>query len=270
MHRTALMLLLLALALATALGCGGHSSAGYGTTSSYGEPAGSRSRAAEPDPSTRPGLATEWGEQRRSVTRSTRFVRANGSPLATATLHYNDASGAAAQAALRAQHGGEHLGIGGEAHRVVVTLVDESGYALPAYRVDGHPYVVGQPGRRYAIRVDNHTPYRFELVMSVDGLDVIDGREAGFDRRGYVIGAGESSLIEGFRTSDRSVAAFRFGSVADSYAARSTGSARNVGVVGVALFAEAGVSVDLYGEAMRREQADPFPSGRRYAAPPRY
>ncbi len=43
--------------------------------------------------------------------------------------------------------------------------------------------------------------------------------------------------VEGFRTSLADVAAFRFSSVRDSYAAR-TGSARNVGVIGVAFFPE--------------------------------
>jgi hypothetical protein len=43
--------------------------------------------------------------------------------------------------------------------------------------------------------------------------------------------------IDGWRLSARQAAAFRFSSVADSYAAR-TGSAREVGVIGVAIFPE--------------------------------
>lgn len=222
---------------------------------------------AEPDPSTRPGLATQWGEHRRSVVRTTPFVRADPSnPTAVGMLHYNDASGSLAQVALRSGRPSTHLGIGHASQQVVVSLVDEYGTMLPAYHVDGRAFVVGQPGARYAIRIENRSPYRFEAVLSVDGLDVVDGREASFHKRGYLVAPGASLLVEGFRTSEQAVAAFRFGSVASSYAAQSTGSARNVGVVGVALFAEQGVQVDLFGEAMVREQANPFPG--RFAAPP--
>src|SRR5262249_9470354 len=154
----------------------------------------------------------------------------------------------------------------GSQYRVLVTLIDEYGQPLPTYRANGQTYIVGEPGRRYSIRIENQSPWRFESVVSVDGLDVIDGHEASFEKRGYILHPGATGPIGGFRPSQSSVAAFRFGSVATSYANLTTGSARNVGVVGVALFAEAGAAVDLYGEAVRREQADPFPG--RYAAPP--
>ena len=221
----------------------------------------------EPDPSTRPGLATQWGEARASRVHTTAFRRGSVDPTALATVHYNDASGAAAQAALAsAVSGGAHANIGNGANQVFISLLDEYGQSLPAYHVGGRAYVLGQPGRRYSIRIDNRSAYRFEAVVSVDGLDVVDGREASLSKRGYVVGPGGSTTIEGFRTSTTQVAAFRFGAVGTSYAAQTTGSARNVGVVGVALFAEAGVVVNLYEEAVRREQADPFPG--RYAAPP--
>ena len=234
----------------------------YETTPSRGGEA-----VPEPDPSTRPGLATQWGEARASRVHTTAFTRGSADPTALATVHYNDASGAAAQAALAsAVAGGAHAGIGAGANQVFISLLDEYGQSLPAYHVGGRAYVLGQPGRRYSIRIENRSPYRFEAVVSVDGLDVVDGREASLSKRGYIVGPGGSTTIEGFRTSTSQVAAFRFGAVGTSYAAQTTGSARNVGVVGVALFAEAGVVVNLYEEAVRREQADPFPG--RYAAPP--
>lgn len=232
-----------------------------------GGAAAMREVAPEPDPSTRPGLATQWGEARASRVHTTAFRRGSVDPTALATVHYNDASGAAAQAALAsAVSGGAHANIGNGANQVFISLLDEYGQSLPAYHVGGRAYVLGQPGRRYSIRIDNRSAYRFEAVVSVDGLDVVDGREASLSKRGYVVGPGGSTTIEGFRTSTTQVAAFRFGAVGTSYAAQTTGSARNVGVVGVALFAEAGVVVNLYEEAVRREQADPFPG--RYAAPP--
>src|SRR6185503_2691427 len=75
-------------------------------------------------------------------------------------------------------------------------------------------------------------------VVSVDGRDVIDGTTADYrNKRGYLISPWDSLTIDGWRISHESAAAFRFSSVADSYAAR-TGSAREVGVIGVAVFPE--------------------------------
>src|SRR5438445_13771092 len=81
--------------------------------------------------------------------------------------------------------------------------------------------------------------HRFEAVGTVDGLDVINGKSGTLDNRGYVLLPFATLEIEGFRTSTNAVAAFRFAAVADSYAAQ-TGSARNVGVIGIAFFTERG------------------------------
>ena len=119
-----------------------------------------------------------------------------------------------------------------------VELISPTGLKLQTYQHRGRMYVLGSPGQRYTIRVNNPTARRVEAVISVDGLDVIDGRPANYRRkRGYVVPAHGSLNIDGFRVSTSHVAAFRFSSVANSYAGRK-GKARNVGVVGVAIFAE--------------------------------
>lgn len=96
---------------------------------------------------------------------------------------------------------------------------------------------MGTMGQRYRIRVTNPTSQRVEAVVSVDGLDAIDGQTATTSKRGYIVPAFGSVTIDGFRTSMNSVAAFRFSTVSDSFAGR-TGQDRNVGVVGVAIFRE--------------------------------
>lgn len=211
----------------------------------------------------RPGLGTEFGEELASHVVEQSFERAAADPFALVAIHYNDAAGIQAQAAYR----GATLApvwAATPAGGVSIALIDESGALLPGFTADGRTYVVGQAGRRYTIRVENRTGGRYELVASVDGLDVIDGRSASFAKRGYILTPGSTLDIDGFRTSDDQVAAFRFGRVAASYAAR-TGEDRNVGVIGLALFAERG-SEWTEDELQRRETADPFPS--RYAAPP--
>lgn len=120
---------------------------------------------------------------------------------------------------------------------VGVALVSEYGAELETYQHRGRYYILGDTGARYAIRITNPTAARVEAVVTVDGLDVIDGKAGDMQKRGYLIAPYGEVTIEGFRTSTQDVAAFRFAPVSASYAAR-TGSARNVGVIAVALFAE--------------------------------
>ena len=97
---------------------------------------------------------------------------------------------------------------------------------------------MGAIGERYRVRISNPTARRVEAVVSIDGLDAIDGKTASFeDKRGYVIAPYGEVTIEGFRTSLDQVATFRFSSVRDSYAGRK-GQDRNVGVIGIAFFPE--------------------------------
>jgi hypothetical protein len=111
-------------------------------------------------------------------------------------------------------------------------------HPLATYERDGRSYVLGVTGERYAVIVSNPTPRRVEAVLSIDGLDAIDGKPADYvHKRGYILPAYGSATIEGFRTSLEQVATFRFSSVADSYAGR-LGQARDVGVIGVAFFPE--------------------------------
>jgi hypothetical protein len=119
-----------------------------------------------------------------------------------------------------------------------VRVVGPSMRDLRAFYHDGRSYVLGSVGERYALVLSNPTPQRVEAVISIDGLDAIDGKPADYaQKRGYILPAYGSATIEGFRTSADQVATFRFSSVADSYAGR-LGHARDVGVIGVAFFPE--------------------------------
>lgn len=118
-----------------------------------------------------------------------------------------------------------------------VEAVDEWGRTLPTFDHRGRSYVLGGLGGRYLLRFRNGTGRRVEVVASVDGRDVVDGRPASLARRGYVVEPWGVLTIDGFRVSQDAVAAFRFSTVPRSYAARK-GDARDVGVVGVAVFPE--------------------------------
>lgn len=116
-------------------------------------------------------------------------------------------------------------------------LVDESGRTLPAFEHRGRTWVLGRRDQRYLLRVRNGSGRRIEVVASVDGRDVVDGRKASYEKRGYIVDPWSEVVIDGFRLSQDAVAAFRFSSVRDSYAAR-MGDALDVGVIGAAIFPE--------------------------------
>jgi hypothetical protein len=148
-----------------------------------------------------------------------------------------------------------------------VELRGEDGRVLETYPRSGRFYVLGQAGEHYSVRVVNPTARRVEAVVSVDGLDVVDGEGADFvHKRGYVVPPYGDVTIHGFRTSTTNVASFRFSSVSDSYADRK-GKGRNVGVVGVAIFEERAQPQVIVPEPMppddedMREEAPPPPMG---------
>ena len=223
-----------------------------------------RERRAADD---RPGLGTSWGETRESRVSSEPFAREQPNrPFAVASLFYNDAQGVhamARRAGFSDLERGE-VSVGGGS--LTVRLLDAHGSPLAGFSSGGRTHFVGVDGERYMIQLQNHTSQRIEAVATVDGLDVIDGRPGAFSKRGYLLAPFSTIEIDGFRRSTDAVAAFRFGSVRDSYAARK-GSDRNVGVIGVAFFHERGSRFPwTEREIERRNGADPFPG--RFATPP--
>jgi hypothetical protein len=132
----------------------------------------------------------------------------------------------AASQALRAQAGAYELEV----------LVN--GVRAQTFEHAAETYVLGTEGSRYVLRVHNRSGRRIEAVVSVDGLDVIDGKPGDFaSKRGYLVNAFGYVDIDGWRLSNREAAAFRFAPISESYAAK-TGRARHVGVIGVAVFPE--------------------------------
>lgn len=224
-----------------------------------------------PQPEHRPGLATEWGEARTSHVTSAPFVRAEDTrPFALGKLYYNDRQGLDAMSGSRRDLSRSTFPIGSGV--LDVGLRGEDGRFVSGFSAGGDHFVPGYAGQRYTIVVRNHGPGRVEIVASVDGLDVIDGRPASYAKRGYLVEPWGEVEIDGFRTSTREVAAFRFGSVAESYAARKHGDTRNVGVIGIAAFYEQGDapwrwSRPHHPEEERRMDANPFPL--RFSTPPR-
>lgn len=206
----------------------------------------------------RPGLGTGWGEKKRSKVSYTSFTRASSKPYGKVeTIYYNDKEGVDATAGY---YRWGRKGLQKSDNGLVEWGIKQGVSTLRSYKRGGKRYVEGTAERNYAIVIKNVCHSRLEAVVSVDGLDVLNGRAASTINEGYIIEPGKTLTIKGFRTSAEAVAAFKFSSVSGSYSAEKYGETRNVGVIGLALFTEKGVDPWKWStrEIQQRESASPF------------
>lgn len=215
---------------------------------------------AAPPPTERPGLATGWGENKASAVIPQAFRRKPGS-MRKAVVYYNDKEGAETLKGKRI--GLFATGVMGPhyQHPLTLKLTTPLGIAYHSVNAEGKRIFIGKPGKPYVITLRNRVHRPIEAVVSVDGLDVIDGKAASTKKRGYIIGPSATLQIEGFRRSQHEVAQFEFSSVDGSYANKTGGAAAalNVGVIGVATFEEENEELNI------RKAADAFPA---FAQPP--
>lgn len=204
----------------------------------------------------RPGIGTGWGGEVKSRIGYTSFNRSNKKP-AIASIYYNDKEGIKAMTS-----SWSHTGKGMQ--RAANGLVEwgvKSGWSyLKNVHSGGKRFVQGSKGSSYSLVVKNRAHSRLEVVLSVDGLDVMDGKPASTRKRGYIIEPGKTLTIKGFRTSEAAVAAFKFSGVNQSYSNMSGKGTRNVGVIGMAVFTEKGVDPWRWSqnELRNRNSARPF------------
>jgi hypothetical protein len=131
------------------------------------------------------------------------------------------------------------------------------GKPITEYRHNSQIFVEGRDGSDFELQVRNLNNFRVEAIVSVDGLSVLDGKDAGPASSGYVLEANETIAIPGWKLNDAQVASFRFAGKKGSYANQSTGSARNTGVIGIMVYAEnrvhhSAISAAHYGQMTAR------------------
>ncbi|MGX7356486.1 hypothetical protein ACWOOC_17660 [Citrobacter sp. ESY80] len=139
--------------------------------------------------------------------------------------------------------------------RLYNSSVGQWQYSLPA-----------RVGTNYQLYVRNHSrDTNYEIVATVDGLDVLNGKPGSLNNSGYIVNAGDSLAIKGFRKDKYTEAEFRFSDASNSYAANSAqGDKRNIGVIGFAAFALQGLVV----KTLPPCSAQAFPADSNGYAPP--
>ncbi len=123
---------------------------------------------------------------------------------------------------------------------------------LPVFQHQGRWYVGGEHGQPYGLLLRNHSAGRLLVVVSVDGVNVLNGEPAAADQSGYIIAPYGDISIDGWRKSRESVAEFVLTAPEDSYAER-TGQGGNTGVLGFAVFEEAAPPPEV--EIFRRRES---------------
>lgn len=236
---------------------------------------GSRPRSPLVPALERPGLGTAWGEQRDSWVEAAPFTRNTADrPAAVDRIYYNDREGVNAMLDFLGGTPKECSGMQQSASgRLRLGVRKGNGQWVECHALRGRRFAVADTGERYEVVVKNDARRAVEVVVSVDGLDVIDGRPASFKKRGYVLAPFEILAVDGFRTGSATVAAFRFGSVFGSYGRRRHGNTANAGLIGIAVFEEKRgapkpAPLDPEAHAWRQTGARPPESPRGFAAPP--
>ncbi len=119
----------------------------------------------------------------------------------------------------------------------VAVLAGDGNEPLTVYRQGPRAFVAGASGEPYRLLLTNRSNERVMAVISVDGINVLDGKTAAYNQMGYVLEPYQTATIDGWRKSYNHVARFEFANLPESYAGQ-TGRPGDVGVIGVAVFQE--------------------------------
>ena len=172
-------------------------------------------------------LGTKWGDEDTSHVTEVNLKRLSDQPIAESQVRY----------ANKQYQGKTVNSISLAAGKISFSIVDDADAVLPLFREGQSYYLAGQDGQSYQLKYENHTDSTFEVVASVDGIDVLDGSTASRTNSGYVLHPHSEMKIEGFRKSDSAVASFTFSKPEDAYAANSNnGLIQNTGIIGTVIY----------------------------------
>ncbi|RYD45950.1 MAG: hypothetical protein EOP83_30450, partial [Verrucomicrobiaceae bacterium] len=71
----------------------------------------------------------------------------------------------------------------------VEITVTVKGRPITEYAHNGQTFIEGRENSQFEIKVTNHNTYRVEAIVAVDGLSILDGKDAGPESQGYLLNA---------------------------------------------------------------------------------
>lgn len=138
------------------------------------------------------------------------------------------------------------------------------GRPLPEYHHDSATWVEGRSGSEYVLRLRNRTGKRVEVVLTVDGINVVNAEEGSASGIGYVLNPWQTADIKGFLRDAVHAATFTFGAGGDAYRTRLGRDGAHLGVIGAAVFEEKEPPFNYYtasSELLRGTNHTPPPRG---------
>lgn len=134
-----------------------------------------------------------------------------------------------------------------QAPSLSVQILADNTRALPEYYAadlnvndDSYrAYIQAKPNQRYKIQLNNPSNRRVGVVVAVDGRNVISGARSDLanHERMYVLEPGQSTTVDGWRSSQNTTQRFFFTESKSSYAA-AWGDKSAMGVIAVAAYNE--------------------------------
>ncbi len=203
-------------------------------------------------------LGTQWGVGIDSSVTTVDLRRVSNNPVEMMQINYSAArqSGRQVKEAMFANG------------RIGVSVLNDRNSKWSMTQNGKNFYLKGAKGERYQLLYRNYSNKTYEIVATVDGLDVINGSAGSINNAGYVLYPNSTLTIEGFRKSSSEVAAFRFAAAEDSYAANTAaGSIKNTGVIGTAVFELYDPKKPVVTPKPRPEQPKAFPADEKGYAP---
>ncbi len=199
-------------------------------------------------------LGTQWGDDVDSKATMVDIQRIDDEPIDEMQVIYADKN----------YNGRAINSISLAAGRVDFSVAADRGQ-LSIYRDRGDYFIQGKAGQAYRLVYQNNSANTYEIVATVDGLNVLNGDAASRYDSGYVLEPNDELVIEGFRKSQSTVASFIFSQPKNAYAANtSSGSIDNTGIIGTVVY-------EIYNPNEPKSQASraqAFPADDGYAKAP--
>lgn len=198
-------------------------------------------------------LGTQWGDEVDSRVTVVDLRRVSDQPIEEMQVSYAD----------KTYKGRALNSMSLVAGKIDFSVTTDDGN-LSIYRDASNYYLQGKAGQAYRLVYQNNSSNTYEIVASVDGINVLDGSEASRYDDGYVLNPNEQLVIEGFRKSEDAVASFIFSKPENAYAANTdSGSIDNTGIIGSVIY-------DLYDPSESKPKTQQaFPADNGYAKAPK-